>query len=649
MKKYKVFLLLLLVAAFAVAQQPKKPAKPQEKPPTQKEMDKMMEEAMQDLPPEQRAIIQEMMKKQQQSSNVGVSNNSIPKKRSDLLLKIPKLITAEQYNGFLSKLKQQALAKIDAAIITGVNQIIEKYKDNKTSLNNLPVTLFMQGQTNAAIYAAIAIAQINSNIQLSQNNLAFILHQTGYPQYALSILEYYISKKPDAIIYNNAGQCYFTLGDTAKAAKYFAAAIRLNDHLAEAHCGTALIMVAQKRITEATPHIEKALRDGYSSQLENVISIHNINLNTDKITKPVDEYFKPGNYALLPPVRNREALLKKYEKVDALQLVAAKWQQQSEATAGSIKRGNKTWELNKVNVTFTRPFGRKAWLMSHLLSRDLSNYMKDSITPIVRMSEKVEKEYRKMEEGITEAYKNGSFNSAYDECKMKEKYLDAYLNATFVSTKEAGDMMYIKLINNINQQLHWQSFLLDKNEFKHQYFNLGASVLSYQVSLSSLQKMYPLPINIATACNDILNHPPNPDDIEEAFSKCSYSIKIPVGIGSMKITCDGWELEGGEGIIVNVIQKNNKKGDFTIAFGPGLEYSAPTVSVGGKAQFYISGNEDGFTDLGFRGEMKSEVNVIIKQYETGLAGQIGISGVKLEAMDGTGNAPATIFNYDPTK
>lgn len=638
---------LISIACFAQSGKPN-PAK-KTTVPSQTEINKMIDEAIRKLPPEQRAAAEQMIKQQQQKIKGNAGNKIIPAKKNELLAKIPKLATADQYNSFLEKLKQQATVKIDAETINAVKQLIEKYKENKTGLNNIPVTLFMQGQTEAAIYAAIICAQLNDNIQLSQSNLAFILHQTGYPQYALPLLEYYFAKRPDAVMYNNAGQCYFTLGDTAKAIRYFTAALRLNDNIAEAHCGTALILIAQKKEAEATQHIQKAFRDGYSNLLEDAVTSHNIKLNSDKMIKPVEEYFKPVEYSPLPPVRDREALIKKYEKADQLEAILASWQAQSDATAGSFKTGNAAWEQNKVTGIFIRPFRRKAWFMSRLLTLDLQHYMQDNAMALQQIGKKIEQEYGKMEKGIDAEYKTGSFNSQYEQCKMKEKYLDGYLNATFVSAKEAENLLHLKLINNINQQLHWLNFLLEPGEFKHQYFTLGTYVLSSQLGLSRVQRMYPLPINIVTACNEVLNHPPNPDDVEGVNGKCSYSFKIPAVIGSIKFTCDGWEIEGGEGIVVNFIKKNNSKNDWTIAFGPGVEEHIGPTSAGVKAQFYISCNDDGPTDMGFRGEIKSELNVIAKQYEAGYVAQIGISNVSLHVMDGTGNDPTPIFKYDAKK
>ena len=53
--------------------------------------------------------------------------------------------------------------------------------------------------------------------------------------------------------------------------------------------------------------------------------------------------------------------------------------------------------------------------------------------------------------------------------------------------------------------------------------------------------------------------------------------------------------------------------------------------------------------MGVRGEIKSELNLITKQYEAGYAAQIGLSNVTVFQMDGSGNDPDPIFKYDAKK
>lgn len=648
MKKW-VSILLLLLPSLVFSQPVKKTNTRPASTTGQPEMNKMMEDALDKLPSDQRAMAEQMMKDQLNTLRKTNNTNFIPQKNFGLLQKLPTIHDQKQYLQLLQKLKSQAQKSIPALIINNTRQLQDKYKQEINTLNNITILLFMQGQTEASVYAAICTALDHPAVELIQNNLAFVLHQIGYPQYAIPILEYLLSLKADAVMYSNAGQCYYSLGDTARAHFYFNAALKLNDNIAEAHCGTALILIAQKKEAEAVEHIEKTFRDGYSALLDEVVTSRNIRIHADKMMKPVKQYFNPDDYEPLGPVRDRTTLIEKYEKTDQLKSTLSAWERQRELTADSFKTGNRTWEYDKVTGVFKKPFQKKAWLMGHILNNDFMDYFKEITSDIQNLGAKIEKEYYKMEQGIAEQISTGKFNSDYELCKMKEKYLEAYLSATVYPARELKSLMSEKIIENVNQQLYWQSYLLTDGEFRHQYFNMGTSILSSQIGLSSLQRMSPLPIDIATSCDKSLSNPPDPDDIEGKNRECTYSIKIPVGPGSMKFTCDGWEIEAGEGIVVNFIKKNNKKNDFTIAFGPGINESVLTAEAGGKAQFYISCNDDGPTDMGFRGEIKTEVNAIVRQYETGYAGQIGISGIKLEVMDGSGNEPAPIFKYDPTK
>lgn len=645
-----LFVILLLACSNTFAQNKPKPAKPQEKPPTQKEIDDIMKEALKEmdkLSPEQKAMFEQKFKQQMPQNNRGDDNHLVPKKQTTLLSRIKKVTTPEQFNQYLDELLIQAKKNISSSVISQVDNMMLKYKGNKIAIHNLPMMLCLQKKMDAAIYAAIVCAKQNKDVILSQNNLAFILHQSGYAFHALPILEYYLSKSPNPIIYNNAGQCYFTLGDTAKAMKYFIAATRLDDNLAESHCGIAMILLEQKKEKEAIQHIEKAFRDGYSQTLDDYVMSNNLKLNSIKMAKPVKEYFKPVEYAPLPPVKDREALIKKDKKLSYLESAQAKWEQKRQATAGAFQTGNTSWELRKNTETFTNGLKRKAWLMSYFLNQDLVTYINDNIAALTNSNQRIEKKYAEMENGIAEAYKKSSFNSDYEQCKMKERFLDTYLRETFITAKETQDLLSHTIITNVNQQLHWFQFLLKENELNHQYYNLGSNIMSSQISLSKVQRMYPLPINIAYECNEVLNHPPNPDDLEDENVKCDYSIKIPFGVGSIKFTCDGWEIEGGELLVGNISQKNNRSRDFTVAIGLGLEAQSLAAGAGIKAQFYLSGNNDGFTDMGWRGEVKGEVNTVVKQYEAGYNAQIGISGIVVNEMNGFDSK--SIFNYDPKK
>jgi hypothetical protein len=167
-------------------------------------------------------------------------------------------------------------------------------------------------------------------------------------------------------------------------------------------------------------------------------------------------------------------------------------------------------------------------------------------------------------------------------------------------------------------------------------------------------------INRGILCQDILNNPPEEEELEMADGKCPITLKIPIVIASLKFNCEGWEFEGGEGIIFNLehrYERNDKSGQWTIAMGPGWDLDMETsengvgAMLGGKIQAAFVFDED-FTpvDIVIRGEAKGELNTIMQQNELGVKGMISISGAaSADALAGNVNNgnEINIFKYEP--
>ncbi len=211
-----IFLLILLLGSSAYAQ--KKTASA-EKAPTQKEMQqmlkdaqRMMDEATQDLGPEEKKMMNDAMKQATQMAKEGkvpqmTASAEIPSKQTAILSGIPKLSGAQQYAGYLESLRSKAAKKVDAALISKVEAAVQRAKAQPVALNNLAPTFFLQKSPESAVYAAIRTAQLQEE-PLAQNNLGVILHLTGYPQYALPVLEYLNKQSSTPNLLNNIGQCY---------------------------------------------------------------------------------------------------------------------------------------------------------------------------------------------------------------------------------------------------------------------------------------------------------------------------------------------------------------------------------------------------------------------------------------------------------
>jgi len=125
---------------------------------------------------------------------------------------VPKITNASQYEAYLNKLKSDVAKNVDAATKSGVDFLVNANKNQSTALNNIPVMYFMEKNVEAAVYASILVAIINKNVPVSQGNIAAILQQSGYPQYAIPLLEYLNSKYKSDMLQSNLGQAYLSLG-----------------------------------------------------------------------------------------------------------------------------------------------------------------------------------------------------------------------------------------------------------------------------------------------------------------------------------------------------------------------------------------------------------------------------------------------------
>jgi tetratricopeptide (TPR) repeat protein len=642
MKKLCSVFLMIALPAFMLSQKPKT----QPKAPASTDINKMMEEAMKDLTPEQRQMMKDMMKNKMQSSPAA-NNQLVPPKQTELLAKIPKFINDGQFNLFVTKMQQQAEKNIEPASISAVKNLFLKIKNDPVAVNNFPFALLMQKQVKAAVYASILCMQQNNNL-LSKSNMAFMLQQAGYPQYALPVLEYLLTKSSNPVLYNNAGQCYFSLGDTTKARMMFAACLKNDPDNAEAHTTTAIMLIEQKKLDAAKDHIAKAFQNGYSHELEDYVTKQNVKLKFDDIRKKqVPSYFSPQKYKVVPPAKTLKEVITKYDALNELDNEVNAAFRKAEISKQIFNNNDANWQMKFVNNSFRGPFKRKAAFMLFILQRAFIETIYEQGSSLMEAKAQTDAALNKMNQAIDNEYKTGSISSMYEDCKMKEKHLVEYLNTTLPIQDAIERKFNYKFFNLVNEDMYWFVFLLNDQEYKAQYDQLRHQVLTWIKGISDIQRIYPAPINIASGCDKILENPPKEDEGEEDVNKeCPFTLKIPFGVGSAKMDCNGWELEATE-IVALSIEKNYTTGDFTVAFGLGVSAELKAFEAGVKGQVYFTVNDWEATDMGLRGEAKVEVNTGINPVEEGVKGAIGISGANANALHN--GKEINIFSYDPTK
>lgn len=640
--------------------------KPQQKAPSQKEMQdmmkqaqQMMDEAMKDLSPEEKKMMQEGMKQVQEMQAAGKlaagpSTTKTPAKQTALLANIPKLLTAAQYDDYLSGLKLKATKRIDKKIQDETEATIRSHGTNTAAQLNLAPALLLQKKPKAAVYAAIRIAQLGSNIKLSQSNLAVILHQCGYPQYALPILEYLLLQSKNALFYNNAAQCYLSLGETEKAKQYFAACLRINPAHPEANAGTALILVNEGRTAEATPHISKALKNGFSETVAKLAEDKKIKLGYDQLKCKVPEYFNPNKYKPAPAAQKMEEVKQVLTQREEIRALMTAWQEKEEEVnrdqEGKTEKENLSQTAARIHGFFpTAPFGKKAKFMVLQNANAMYEWAAQSAMDNYNNGVTADKLHDALEKKIADRHGAEQPGSAYESCKIDAEEVNKYLQQSADFYDGVVRKSIHKYYDFTNQQLHWYRFLLNEEQYKQLFYNVATDLMEQLDNYSRFQRLG-RPDFTVTNCEKILQNPPKPQGVtEQPDGECPVKLAIPLGIGRIKMDCNGWSIEGGE-LLVLSMEKDYRSGEFTVGFGLGAGIDVPGMGVGGKGQVFVQfDNNLSPVDCGMVFDAGGEAvagPVVIA--EENISATIGMtSGIHIDAIHA--GRQINIFEMDPGK
>lgn len=654
---YLLLTLLLLVSTQLFGQVEKVPSQ-EEIERRMREANQQIKEAMDEMSPEDRKRVEEAMAKGKSDLNnieypIASSDvkTEIPKKQTGILAKIPTLSTETQYHTYLDKMTEQTKTSIPKNIRDEVEKLLSNNNSDKTKLNNLAPLLLINKNPKAAVYAALRVANMNKDELLCQNNLAVILHQTGYPQYALPVLEYQLTKNPLATLYNNAAQCYLSLGETPKAESYFAICLSMDPQNYEAHCGTALILINQQKIPQAVPHIEKALRNGHSPALAKLVTDKKINLDYNKFKPHNPEYFNPNKYRAPIPARTLEdiktVLAQREETEERMYKWGEKSSEMDEKHAEMIEKESVMQMSQRFpGMMSNLPFSRKAMFMLSESYKESGRLIQQTVN---EENKNIAKQmHEELIANIDKRYKEGNFGSRYEECVMLKEETEKYL----VKSAEHYDRIVrnsvFKYYDIVNQQLYWNKYLLNHNGYEQMFYNVTPELFVHLEEYDRFQ-ILTKPKSILDLCEQTLQNPPEKTVwIEESPDmNCPFKININLGAGSLKMDCKGWEIEGGA-LVVLGIQKDYKTGELTLAFGLGAKIPVPTFAeIGGKGQMFFKFDSDGQpVDCGMVFEAGAEASVgTISIEEKGNATIGMVSGVHVTGV--AAGQETAIFTLEP--
>ncbi|MEO5948231.1 MAG: hypothetical protein ABIP79_15545 [Chitinophagaceae bacterium] len=670
MKKILLTITCVLTIQLIVLAQPK----PKPKQPTQSEMDKAMEDAMKGMSEEEKAEMRKMMKEATKTAKViqsnGITGNigtgniiKIPSKKVALLQTIPLLSTATQYNAYLAQLLTSCKKNISPVIIAEVDSHFSKNSSNPNGILNHAVLFLLQQKPQAAVYAAIKTAMLKPEALLVQNNLSVILHQTGYPDKAIPVLQYLAQTYSYPEILNNLGQCYLTLGDTSNARKFFIGCLRKDPNHCEANCAMGLLLTESGKISEATPYIIKSLKNGYTDVADALIKENKIKIKFSDIKPVIPEYFNPQKYKPVVPATSFEMVDPTEAARKELEGLMRIWQTRyseiyTEQTEKMVKETNTQLADRTRGYISKAPLVKKAQLILLLLSEYYGDFMAaNNMTPF-DYETKNKAFYEQMEKELKNMYGGGQrYDNEYQKCVKQIEILNNYLLLSTKNHEEYQRKMLPKTYDWINQNLYWNRFLLNNEMYKLQAYTFIKDFFVNLHEYDKMQTLYPTPLWIAKNCKDVKkpeDGKPIVDTLKIEEEDCPFKIEVPITVAKMKWDCKGFEVEGGE-LIVGGFEKNFRSGEITLFLGLGVGlyekgFGIGGIEVGAKAGCFIKLGSDGsIIDIGDKGEAGIEGGIGPFMTEAKLTGVMGMqSGINVDGV-AFGKDYPDVFNINTIK
>jgi tetratricopeptide (TPR) repeat protein len=669
MKKYFFLLFFSCITVFAFSQEKPKPAKQPAKTTTTKQssqvnMDKMLEDAMKDQGMSKEEL--EEMKKtmsqmkplideMKQASNGSASNEillKIPVKQIKILSSIPNLSYESQLNAYEKNLLEEAKKNISREITSETDKYFSKFSSDEKMLEQIGIILLLNKNVKAAVYASLKAVAAKPGNGLIQSNLAFMLHQTGYPQKAIPIIKYLLQKYKSAELNNNLAHCYLSLGDRENATKYFQFALHINPQISESHCGLGIIDAEEGRIPEATSHIKESLKNGYSVTADELAKKYKMKLTYTEMKVKAPEYFNPQKYKPVQaasdmteiPIRlaERDAARERYRNAYKIssEFNAKYGKTLNEANIGNIYKQH-------IGYTGISAFSRKAFFMVRLVNDELHQYLlkEMDIVPFREQHNSIRKEF----DAALGRVGNSHFDNEAERCEARVKVLNKYLKDSKENFDNYERKALHKIYDLVNESLYWQTFLLNGKAYTSYFNDEVREFYSYLQKFDELQNLYPMPEWIYKNCANYKEELKriSLEQIEEN-KECPINTKLVFGeAASVKYNCKGYELEGGE-LLKLSFEKDEGSGEYTIAFGLGADISTPVLSLGAKGMTYFKFDKSLVPiDMGMKGEANIEAQLVFLNAEEKVTGTMGISNASLTFTDR--NNEYQIFKADATQ
>ncbi|MFI5133087.1 MAG: tetratricopeptide repeat protein [Chitinophagales bacterium] len=640
MKKTFFLFIFFLTAPFIWAQ------------PTQAEIDKMLKKAQLEIDkmkndPKNKDLINNMPDMDsllKSMSNEALSNIpknvitdptsfKLPARNDKLLNTIPrKNLSRQELINFLVALHSALEKKLPLIKVQAAQAIINKLNKDAAKIALAGSLAWYKSAPAEAVLLVTYAASISPDDN-TLNNCGAILNLCGLEEKAIPVLKYALVNQPEnSTLLNNIGQAYAGLGLIDTAIYYLRGCITRSSTHPEA-CATVAYIEAQKgNIEKAKQMAEQAIKGGYGTTIVQFYKKINKDANLlplleDKIN-PNEQYFEMGDWKFPPLCHSWQEMENVYPKRQAFVKKADELIKhfQEVIGAGAVPEFKNTreilvWSLSqKIN---TCPMAKPAQALEDAFMDLYADGKQEAY--MEWLNKFTTSDFDQAKDEIAFSQKWGELLQhagsnieplLVQECKEKKAMEDKHLANRAGFTAQYRDQRWQKDIQFYNNMVFLSQFTAPNEQ------TFKSVCAAYAIMILNDFKIYAGDAD--KSCTP--TNKPNCGDYDPAKAEnsgkpvfteanCPIDMEIPFGVGKMSVNCSRYELEMGEGVILNFEKKFNTR-ESTVAIGIGIASFIPGIhgaehsplEVHVKEQLYIKFDKDNQpSDLGMLWETELEV------------------------------------------
>ena len=544
---------------------------------------------------------------------------ALPGKDTKALAKLPKeiLSTAElkTYATYLYK-------KLALAFHTGYNTpLVNTVAYTANTITNSSVLAAEAGYIDQAVLLSLKAIEKNPGNPIMLSNAGAIFKDAGLQIAAIVVLEAANRFEPDnSTIENNLGQAYLALGERDKAAQYLQQAIKKTSYHPLANSSLAVINYAKGNKQAALECVENSLRGAFTDRAWHLLpklkpDAMLIDYFRHRYKQPV--YFNEEKYGLPAQCEKVFDIPKKKAEYEGYTEMLRKVQKEFDTLATrELKAGTDSVILQSKERRLSNippPFFEFANAMMLAKKLEMDKYGWEKIA-------RSQKEYDKQINLLRGEYEKKQ--EKLSGCGAYIALSNEYMQKMSIVTRDY-QKIYLHIYKDFyNDMTFWNFFGAFNGHMQKGYFyGHASSLLSV---LLQLAKTHFLEVGTDCASNEKLRKPAEDFKVEFTCPVGEDGVEIPFGFAKFSFSCDKWEFEIGEGIVINIGHKYST-GETNLAFGPGVSISLigsskeskiqvpkleigpvqPGLSAGIKGQIFLSLRNGAIMDWGglFEGEM----------------------------------------------